>query len=320
MRWILNIFIFNIVLIIVSCNSKVFIDEFLQDSSPVSVTEEKGDVMLKFRADNWDILGIGNINSDFHVEAMDLEGNSKELPFKNGETGIVRCHNDFFDFSIEKRLGDELKFTLWENLYDSPVGISVKVGNQYEQKDIEVKVGIMQKYRIDSVVYDWEKWDLYTIGIVLVDSLVADNSKGISPLAVTFYPYKNAVRHIKLSSSNGLWENFKEECRRCLGMPLPQITVPDLKDGHPVSGSTTITFGLEEQQLAVDLDKNLKAEKNVVAGDIRKLMIYNGLDRYSVPYKVYVSHPKTGRQRIFEGILQSECPRDYLVVSEKIIR
>lgn len=320
MRWACIIFVFGIVFILMSCNSKVFIDEFLSDSTSIFVTEEENEVTLRFDADNWDILDVSCIYSDIYKKVTDLDGNTGELPFENNGKGVVRCYNKFFDLRIEKRKSSELKIVFWENMYDTPLDICITVGNQYDRKDVDLNVGIMQKYRIDSVVYDWNKCDLYTSEVVLVDSLLIDNSKGSTPLTASFYPYKNSVRNIKFRSLNGVWEDFKEEYRKCLGNPLPQIVIPDVKNNKLVLGNTEITFGLEEQQIPADLDKNLKAEKTVAAGCCRKWLIYNGVDKYFIPYKMYVSHPTTGRQRVFEGELQSTSPRDYLMLPKNDVR
>lgn len=320
MRLAFKIFVFSVAFAFLSCNSDVFIDDFLQKSASLSVTEENRDATLKFNTDDWSLLDINSEYSNIFMEVTDLEGNFKALPFNNNEQGIVRCYNDYFELRIEKRHSRELQVIMLENLYDSTLMFSVKVGNQYAQKNIDINVGTMQKYRIDSVIYDWNKWKVFTNGVVLVDSLVVDNSKGTEPVSVTLYPYKTAERVIKLFYPNGVWEIFKEEYRKCLGIPLPQIVIPDLEGEHPILGDTRIVFGIEEQKLETKLEKNLEVKKNVLAGDVRKLMVYNGIDEYTVPYKVYVSHPITGRQRIFKGELQSKCPKDYLVIPEKVMQ
>ncbi len=54
-----------------------------------------------------------------------------------------------------------------------------------------------------------------------------------------------------------------------------------------------------EQELEAPLDKKLSVEVTVDAYDKRKILIFNEVERYSVPYKVYISNPKTGKKTFF---------------------
>ena len=56
--------------------------------------------------------------------------------------------------------------------------------------------------------------------------------------------------------------------------------------------------------------------KEATIADALKPIIFNELKKYTVPYTIYLSNPKTGNQRIFTGILRSEEPIDYLILKQ----
>ena len=114
-------------------------------------------------------------------------------------------------------------------------------------------------------------------------------------------------------------ESWEEELfKRLLGVTLPEITIPDMVDSKPVLLSTKVPFGIMEQQLETPLDKELSVKVTVDAHDKRKIEVFNEMERYSVPYKVYVSHPKTGKKHTFSGELISSRPIDYFVFKRKV--
>ena len=93
---------------------------------------------------------------------------------------------------------------------------------------------------------------------------------------------------------------------------------PDVVDSKPELHNTRVPFGIMEQELDTPLDKKLSVEVTVDAYDKRRILILNDLERYSVPYTVYISNPGTGKKRIFSGELTSSRPTDYLILNTSI--
>ena len=79
-----------------SCNSDVFIDEFLTETpAPISLTEEASEATISFEADNWDVWSIGSIGFETYPFICDEEGNGLTLPLENGG-------KDYYDIPLRQ--------------------------------------------------------------------------------------------------------------------------------------------------------------------------------------------------------------------------
>lgn len=100
---------------------------------------------------------------------------------------------------------------------------------------------------------------------------------------------------------------------------LPEIVIPDIiNQEKPVLGNTKIPFGIKQQYIATDVDKDKAVEVKIDAHDKRKVVVYNYLERYEVPLKVYASNPITGGKREFSAFLYSQSYINYLIFKEKM--
>lgn len=305
-----------------SCNSDVFIDEFLTETpAPISLTEEASEATISFEADNWDVWSIGSIGFETYPFICDEEGNGLTLPLENGGKDYqIFCRSDYIDFRMEKCDGRSLKLHLYENLYDSPWEWTIYVGNEYEQVPISVTLNPTGKYQIDSIVYDWSKFDFYDYMLEEVESLTVLNKEGTSPARWTCYPYKFSKRKVNFyapnNGSNIYSELDQEQIARCLGDC--SVTIPDTKDGKPVMGHTEAVFGSFEQEVDVTLDKNLEVKVSIDAGKNIHITVFNNMDCYHVPFTLYASHPRTGKRLEIPGVLYSQCPVNYLILKKDV--
>ncbi|WP_304964502.1 hypothetical protein [Bacteroides acidifaciens] len=100
---------------------------------------------------------------------------------------------------------------------------------------------------------------------------------------------------------------------------LPAIVIPDIiNQEKPVLGNTKVPFGIGLQYIAADVDKDKAVEVKIDAHDKRKVVVYNYLERYEVPLKVYASNPITGGKREFSAFLYSQSYINYLIFKEKM--
>ncbi len=305
-----------IVILLVGCNDDIFIDNFLPNDQPILVVSDAdNNKEISFKSNNWAILGVNDIFSYNSIKAYDLNGNSVYLPFKNSELGVVHWKSEFVDFHIEKRSPDKLKFILNENLHNGYSQVLVRVGNEYDQKYIELHLAPTQKYQIDSVVYDWDNFEEYQGNLLVVDSYVIKNN-GDTPVKTFVYPYINSVRTISFYNPNVVWnENTFENY---LGTTLPLIPIPDIVDNKPIIANTKVAFGIRDQKLETDLDKNLAVEVTISSGERREVIVYNLVERYTVPYRVYLSNPRTAKKLEFSGTLTSTKPINYYILKRVV--
>ena len=304
------------VLLLTGCNGDVFIDDFLPEPKPIVLSDAEGNVSVRFNAENWDILYIESIRSDMFADARDTSGNRIGFPIENEENAVIQYGNEYLDLRIEKNSRSELNFILSENLYDEPVELGIKVGNQYTSKTLEVSLSPTQKYQIDSIVYQWDKFKLYTNTLEEMDAFTVDNTQSSTPVRWTVFPYRYSSRKIEFYCPNASWNGY--DYTRYLGEPLPQIDIPDVTDGKPALQGTKARLGMEYQNLETGLDKNLEVEATVEAGDRRKIIVYNQMEIYDIPYKAYTSNPKNGKRHMFSGTLSSSRPYDYFIFKQQL--
>ena len=303
--------------LLAACNPDVFIKEFLAEEPEVLV--ENGKASVLFKADNWGIWGIVKdspvSSSGVYATVRDLEGKKiKDLPLEEGKFAVLSVDTDIIDFKIEKRDLHRLDLICGENLEDKPAKYLVEVGNQYERKWITVVFPPSQKYRIDSVVYDWKQFYWSDNTLDLVQSLTLNNTSP-EPVKTWFQPYKDAFWTVSSFIDPG---SVDKPFDNIFGKERPEIAIPEIVDSLPVPGRTKIRFGERTEQLKTGLDPDLQVEVLVPAGEKRKIEVFLCLEEYSVPFQVYASNPETGRQRVYSGQLHSKRPYDYLILKQRV--
>jgi hypothetical protein len=314
-----TIYIALIGLVLAACNGDVFVDDYLpRGAATVLISEDNRTAEITFASDNWGIECIEGWTSEF--KAYTSDGKETFLPLKEKELGAVHCKNEYVDFRIEKSSGNKLKVSYSENLYNQALDIGILTGNAYKKEDIRVRLAPTSKYRVDSVVYDWKQFRLFEYGMMdEMESIIVDNTLADAPTIITVYPYRNARRELRFwpYSNGGNWE--EEKYSLLFGDNLPSIVIPDIiNQEKPVLGNTKIPFGIQQQYIAADVDKDEAVEVKIDAHDKRKVVVYNYLERYEVPLKVYVSNPITGGKRQFSAFLHSQNYIGHFIFKQKI--
>lgn len=306
----------SILMFLFGCNSDIFVEDFLPGGQmDVAISEADNRKEINFKSDNWRLIEIASLmGAPFTTQAYTSDGEPVSFPFSEIEPAIVHCLGDFIDFCVEKISGKKLQLTLNENLMNEDVTMLITVGNEYSQQQIKLLLAPTSKYQIDSVVYNWGKLEMYE-AVEEMESITIDN-KLSTPIPLVVHPFKKSMRRILFYNPTENWE--EEQFRRLLGNPLPEITIPDIVDSNPVLHTTNVSFGIREQELEVPLDKNLSVEETIDAYDKRRIRILNEIERYSVPCKVYMSNPRTGKKRIFSGELTSRRPTGYFILKTTV--
>lgn len=302
-----------------SCNSEVFIEDFLPIPERVTV-DCSGKTTIRFEAGNWDLLGVSKGGIHYQNETVrDLKGRlmGHGLPLEGGELAIVSFKGDYYDFNIEKRDSLTLDLVLNENLYNDSLVVAVEVGNQFERKTIDVAFAPSGKYQIDSVSYQWNAFVVADSASRYSHAYILDNTQSSKPTTQWIHPYSNYSAQRKVNFySDGYW-NF-DLFEHYFGTPLPRVRIPDLVGGQLSLGKTEVEFGIQSHQLESGLDTNVKEEITVNAGEHRRTEIYYIREIYNGPYRVYASNPSTGKKQIFSGEISSERIIGYKIISYNI--
>lgn len=297
------------------CNGDVFIDDYMsKGDDEITISETNNSKEINFKSDNWGLIGIVCETSDqYTINAYNIDGELTYLPFKEKELGTVHLKNDYMDVQVEKKGGNKLKVILNENLINENVRMLIEVGNSFKYEKIEVQLAPTQKYQIDSVVYDFDKFETDVSRLEKMQNIIIENNAS-SPLTFSVFPYNKSSHEILFYNLTTVWR--EELFPNLLGIPLPEITIPDVADGKPVLRDTKIAFGIQEQHLAVDLDKEFSVDVTIDGFDKIKVVVFNVMRSYSVPYKIYISNPRTGKKITSSGKLYSSEPMDYYILKQ----
>lgn len=299
------------------CNSDVFIDEFLPESSSVVVERSEAVSKIRFKAANWDIWSVaGSAQSDMGLMTLygdiyDLNGNivSHNQPL-GGEGLLKMVYNDgLVDFRIERNDYRGLDVLFSENLYDRPYGVQIYVGNDYESGTVEVTFNPSEKYRIDSVVYRWNEFVFWNNSVEEKDAFTVDNTASPKPTSVIVSPFQHAKRTIRI------WpDDYFNDCReQIFGVPLPEIAIPDVENSVPVDKGSSARFVQDDQRLPLPFPDDEKVEVVVKPYERLRIEVSLVLEQFHVPYTVYATGP-AGRQRTFSGTLYSTLPYKYYIL------
>lgn len=311
-----KLFLLITLISIIGCNGDVFVDDFLPGGhEEITLSESDNIKEINFKSDNWRLIYVFCETSDpYTIKSYDLDGSLINSPFDERELGTVHFLSDYIDFRVEKKSGKKLKFTLNENLLNKNIEMFITVGNEFKAEDIKLMLAPTQKYQIDSVVYDWGKFEIYEGNLKEMENLIVYNKFSSSPVTIKVYPFRKSTHEISFYDPTLTWD--KEVFSRLFGIPLPEIIIPDIVDSKPVLNETKVTFGIRNQQLKTDLDKELFVDVTIDGFDNRNIRVFSQLRKYTVPYSIYLSNAKTGKHRIFRGVLHSEEPIDYLILKQ----
>lgn len=314
MRTGITILYISLTILFTACNSGIFIDDFITEIPDTCKVESDKPYKLHFDSEDWDILNVYSTKSML-LEIYELDGSTKKdyLPLENGENAIISYKDTYCRFRIEKRNSREIEIICDKNLNNSPMNISIEVGNKYVRKTIKVSLKPTEKFVIDKVEYDFENDFYYSkLPAEQVEGMTVDNTDSSKPVILSFYPFKNAKRRIKFYPDD--YDAFSK-ADIFLGSQLAEITVPDIVDGKPVIQNTKVTFGLTEQSFWTGkLDKDFVVRDTVNPGEKKNIEIYNNIEEFHVNYKIHTSNHKTGEKYVFTGRLNSMDPYDYLII------
>lgn len=302
----------SILIFFAGCNGDIFIDEYIPKGlSEITLTGTDNSKEIKFKSDKWSLNSVVcETNDSYTTTAYTIDGKETYLPFGEKELGSIHFTSDYMDVRVERKSGNKLTVTLNENLMNENIKMLIDVGNGIKYDQIEVDLAPTQKYQIESVVYDWDKFESYKGRLKEMQVILMDNNSSF-PETRPVYPYKKSTYDINFTFPAEVWD--EDIYSKLLGTPLPEITIPDVIDGKPILNDTKVAFGIRKQQLDTNLDKDMSVDVTIDPFDRRAVIVYNEMKSYYVPYKVYLSNPGTGKKLTVAGTLNIEEPVDFLI-------
>ena len=296
MKTLLHIVVYIFILMGLSgCNSDVFVEDFQPSDSDVTLEGNGDSVTIRFKSSNWDLLRVYDYydNSSLYYSVYDKDGNivsQNQSPVLEG-LGKIVCDDIIYkdkmvDFAIERTHPREVKITVNENMYSSLFQFCVTVSNEYETKKIYVSITPSDRYIFDRITYSLDAYSYTDKQIEERKSIVVNNRGDESIVTNYIFPFKDEHRQIQFTSNN-------PEAFNLLADSKPEVEIPGIVDGHleavttPPKTSQRITLLLEYEW-------------------------------FETNFTLYAVHPKTKKEKVITGTLQSKMPKGYFIKSEKL--
>lgn len=300
-----------ILLNLYSCNPDVFIDDFRTSTSQLTL-DGNGDVaVVRFEASNWDVLGMYPLDSSFSYSYKVYNENGHlltedQFPHLKGFGKIV-CDEKLTDFVIERTDPNELKITVGENVRPALFKLSLIVGNEYETQEIYVDILPSDRYVFDHITYSLNGY-YYDRKSEDKKSLIVNNSTDF-PTSVLFTPYEDVHHEVTFQSNSS-------EAFQLLGEDKLTIEIPSVEDRRLVMKGVQAQYVSKLQ--ALPFPDTEQVTMSVAPHTKQRLTLLLMYDWFETEYTLYAFHPKTKKQRIITGVLESKIPVSYFIKRENI--
>lgn len=292
-----------------SCNSDVFIDDFQPSVSELTLDGNGDEAVIHFSGSGWRSLDVPVFLQN-NLKVYDAAGNLIEGQLYLDVLGRIVYDDETLSFTIEGTDSKEVKITVGENIQSSSFQFLLVASNEYESKEIRVTISPSDRYVFDHITYSLDAY-YYSNQRIEEKGRTTFHNLTDNPSTYTLFPYKNEKCNVIFSSNNS-------EAFHLLAESNPTIEIPSMVSGHLVMTGKQAQYAPIVQKLPLPFTDT--EEKKVTAGphtssDITLFLQY---EWFETEYTLYVTHPKTGKQRIITGIFQSKTPIDYYITRKDI--
>ena len=294
------------------CNGDVFVDDF-RPSDSVLALDGYGDVAtIQFAAANWDWLTMYTASGfPFQYKVYDADNRQvtdDQGPLLNG-LGKIVCVGEMIDFTIERVHPEEVKITVVANSISTPFQFQLTASNEYEWQEIHVEISPADRYVMDSIIYSLDAYSYDPENKTERKEGVSFHNFTDVSSTYTFFPFESFYHFMRFKSD-------VPEAFQLLGKAGLTVEIPSMKDGYLGMNGKRVSFISAQQMLSCP---STEQEEDIVpprtARTYTLWMVYDWLE---TRYTLYVSHPKTKKQRIVSGTLHSEMPVKYHITHRDV--
>lgn len=300
-----------ILLVFYSCNGDVFVDDFRSSDSELTL-DGNGDVeTIRFASSNWDLLGMYVYDESYYYSCniYDADGNliaTEQVPYLKGLGKIVLDEN-LIGFTIDRSNSKELKIIVGENARTTHFRFMIMVGNEYEFQEIYVEISPSDRYVLDHITYSLDAYSHEYRAERGMSTLKYNNSD--TPYSFIMFPYENVFCSVKFKSN-------MPEAFQLLGEGNLAVEIPGMEDGRLVMNGKQVQYTYKEQ--AWPFPNTEQKEVSVPPHVYQRITSLIEYDWFETEYTLYATHPKTGKQRIITGMLQSKMPGKCYLIREDL--
>lgn len=300
-----------ILLVFYGCNGDVFVDDFRSSDSELTL-DGNGDVeTIRFASSNWDLLGMYVYDESYYYSCniYDADGNliaTEQVPYLKGLGKIVLDEN-LIGFTIDRSNSKELKIIVGENARTTHFRFMIMVGNEYEFQEIYVEISPSDRYVFDHITYSLDAYSHEYRAERGMSTLKYNNSD--TPYSFIMFPYENVFCSVKFKSN-------MPEAFQLLGEGNLAVEIPGMEDGRLVMNGKQVQYTYKEQ--AWPFPNTEQKEVSVPPHVYQRITSLIEYDWFETEYTLYATHPKTGKQRVITGMLQSKMPGKCYLIREDL--
>ena len=215
------------------------------------------------------------------------------------------------DFAVERTHPREVKITVNENMYSSLFQFCVTVSNEYETKKIYVSITPSDRYIFDRITYSLDAYSYTDKQIEVRKSIVVNNRGDESIVTNYIFPFKDEHRQIQFTSNN-------PEAFNLLADSKPEVEIPGIVDGHLVMNGELARYASDMQQLPLPFPDTEKEAVTTPPKTSQRITLLLEYEWFETNFTLYAVHPKTKKEKVITGTLQSKMPKGYFIKSEKL--
>ena len=204
---------------------------------------------------------------------------------------------------------EEVKITVGENALSAPFQFQLTASNEYEWQEIHVEISPADRYVMDSIIYSLDAYSYDPENKTERKEGVSFHNFTDVSSTYTFFPFESFYHFMRFKSD-------VPEAFQLLGKAGLTVEIPSMKDGYLGMNGKRVSFISAQQMLSCP---STEQEEDIVpprtARTYTLWMVYDWLE---TRYTLYVSHPKTKKQRIVSGTLHSEMPVKYHITHRDV--
>lgn len=312
MKTIVNLTAYILILLgLYSCNDDVFVDDFRTSDTEFTLDGNGDEVTIRFASSNWDLVWMYTYDSDFthQYEVYDADDN---LIMRNQDVylkglGKIVCNEKLTDFIIQRSNPKELKITVGENVRNDYFRFMFVVSNEYESQEIYVQITPSDRYVFDHITYSLNGYR-YEEKIGDGGSFVQPNFSDIP------YPCLLSIQgvHYEVTFQSDMSEAFQ-----LLGDGNLTVEIPSIENG--VLGMKGVQAQYTPRQQALPFPK-IEKEIFIPPYTTQRITYMLVHEWFETEYTLYTFHPKTKKQRIITGTLQSTIPTKNWIIKQENIK
>lgn len=292
-----------------SCNGDIFIDDFRPSETDLTL-DGNGDVAtIHFASSEWDLLELYIYDDSFNhqFKMYDLDERlitSDQYPYLKG-LGKIVCDESLTDFTIERSNPKEVKITVGENVRHTHFQFKLVASNEYEMHEIYIDITPSDRYEFDHITYSLNAYYGQTI-IKEKQSIVQSNHRD-NP-----YPCLLIVQGLRHEVE---FKSDTPEAFQLLADDNLTVEIPSKENGHLDMNGAQAKYISEQQAFPFP---DTEREITIPAHTTQIITLMQEYEWFETEYTLYAIHPKTKKQRIITGTLESSIPAGNYIKRENI--